>query len=284
MQQQQKQQRHSGKRESAPYLDNLLHSNLLYKEQNTTTNDEIEAMAIAYDKFNSSMSLVLKYTQHYKDEYLVHTSRLKNPWHTIVENQRHKIWQVSDLKVGDLFYFSLPFDDIGTDLSDALVYNARKRIVYVKRELLTAQQSNKGRRWFLYDMLGNIMPNVMIHLEDPKTFLQNYGGDGIRFPIFLFREKELHFGERALHPGNVVEVIDQIRFYISQNVEKSIGIDGARLLQLTQQLDDIEKGVNVNSLFDAYSPSVPLFAVCEDEDDAGGYGHGTSSSDSEIRD
>ncbi|ORC88661.1 putative casein kinase II, alpha chain [Trypanosoma theileri] len=294
--QQQQQQQFVGKRENILSPDSCFHSNLPLKDQSTVINDEMGAMAIAYDKFNSSMSFVLKYTQHYstkkqkvedvvetKDGYVVHLSRLKNPWHPIVENQKLKTWQVNDLKVGDLFYFSLPFDDIGTDTLNAVVYKARKHMAYIKRELLTAPQSNKGRRWFLHDMMKNIMPNMMTLLEELKTIVQNYGGDSTRFPIFLFREKELHFGERSLHPGNIVEVIDQIQFYFSQNVEETIGVNSERLLQLSQQLDNIEKSVNINAVFDAYSPSVILCGAGENEDDGDdGYGHGTISSDSEI--
>ncbi|KEG12493.1 putative casein kinase II, alpha chain [Trypanosoma grayi] len=273
------------------------------RERSAMSEDEKEAMAIAYDKFNSSMALVMKYTQHYSskrqkadefvetdDGYIVRTSRLKNPWHVIVENQRLKTWQVNDLKVADLLYFSLPFDEIGVQTMDALVHKVRRHAMYLKKELLLTPQSNKGRRWFIHDMMKNVMPNALALLEQLRTLVQARGGDGVRFPIFLFREKELHFGERALHPGNLVDVVDQIEFYFSQSVEKTVGVDNARLLQLAKQLDDIEKDANMVDLFDSNAPAMQRGADREEahdqqrqeEDENEGYGHGTISSDSET--
>ncbi|RNF01170.1 putative casein kinase II, alpha chain [Trypanosoma rangeli] len=268
----------------------------------TTLLDEKEAVAIAYDKFNSSMSFVMRFTQHYSkakrkagvvvetdDGYRLRMSRLKNPWHTIVEDQRLKTWQVKNLKVGDLFYFSVPFDEINAKALGAVLYKARRHMVYLKKELLVTPQCSKGRRWFLYDMMRNIMPKALGQLEELNAFVQSRGADGVRFPIFLFREKELHFGERTLHPGNLMEVLDQIGFYFAQSADKTVGVDNARLQQLAGRLDNVEES--------ASGPDTPNFicslnlcegvtagtnAAHEEAEDGGGYGHGTISSDSEA--
>ncbi|RNF04064.1 putative casein kinase II, alpha chain [Trypanosoma conorhini] len=268
---------------------------------------EKEAVAIAYDTFNSSMSFVMRFTQHYSktrqkkeavvetdDGYRLRLSRLKNPWHAIVENQRLKTWQVGDLKVGDLFYFSLPFDEIGTRELEAVLYKARRHMVYLKKELLVTPQHSKGRRWFLHDMVRNIMPKAVAQLEELKALVQSRGADGVRFPIFLFREKELHFGERALHPGNLAEVLDQIEFYFAQSADKMVGVDNARLQQLSRGLGNLGKrasGSDALQLLGAIEPRDTMAAggdadvagAEEEEDDGGGgYGHGTISSDSET--
>ncbi|ESL10868.1 hypothetical protein TRSC58_01392 [Trypanosoma rangeli SC58] len=223
----------------------------------TTLLDEKEAVAIAYDKFNSSMSFVMRFTQHYSktrrkagavvetdDGYRLRMSRLKNPWHTIVEDQRLRTWQVKDLKVGDLFYFSVPFDEINAKALGVVLYKARRHMMYLKKELLVTPQYGKGRRWFLHDMIRNIMPKVVGQLEELNALVQSRGADGVRFPIFLFREKELHFGERTLHPGNLVEVLDQIGFYFAQSADKTVGVDNARLQQLAGRLDNVEESAS----------------------------------------
>ncbi|ESS64460.1 hypothetical protein TCDM_07443 [Trypanosoma cruzi Dm28c] len=293
------------------HRDHVLSSNGLVsptkwrnKIQSKKLPDEKEAMAIAYDKFNSSMSFVMKFAQQFgktkqkaddvvetEDGYFLRMSRLKNPWHAIVKHQKLKTWQVKDLRVGDLFYFSIPFDEIGIKALDVVLYKARRHMMYLKKELLITPHNSKGRRWFLDDMARNIMPKALEYLEDLKELIQSRGADGVRFPIFLFREKELHFGERALHPGNIVEVLDQIGFYFSQSMDKIVGVDKSRLQQLAEQLDNIEGNADMPDTSIHFCSVGPHDTTAEgmkldteeanEEDYDGGYGHGTISSDTE---
>jgi hypothetical protein len=127
-----------------------------------------------------------------------------------------KVWSVSDMRESDLFYFAVPFDEVADASVRAVIERAHRHVAFLRKSLVTAPSRQRGRRWLLVDMVNNIMPRAIELLERLASLLVLHGSRTVRFPLFLFREKELHMGERAIHPGNLVEVLDQICFYFSQ--------------------------------------------------------------------
>jgi hypothetical protein len=241
---------------------------------------EKQELAYAYDRFDSSFKLTRQFAKYYiqsearqpvyeptADGFVVRQQQLRNPWGPIVKKQQAKSWAVKDLKEGDLFYFAVPFNELSRSSIECVLERLRRHAAAMKRTFVTTPHTARGRRWLVYDQIHNVLPGIEELLRTVQDLLGDYGDENVRFPVFLFREKEMHLGERALHCGNLVEVVDQVSFYFSQNPAEIFGApdDAAAITRLEERLRELaESGVK--------APAV-------DSDHEGG--HGGLSSDSE---
>lgn len=254
------------------------------RQSMTVTQKERQEMAFAYDRFDSAFQLTLQFAQYYSkhkqskpnyeptnDGFVVRSKKLKNPWGPIVTRETHKSWTVKDLKEGDLFYFAVPFDQLRATSMNAIVEKARRHLVHVKKELVTTPHAAKGRRWFLYDEVNNVMPAIVDTLLELTRLVSDHGGDNVRFPLFLFREKEMHLGERAIHSGNLVEVVDQVHYYFSQNPSEVLGVSASFVQHIEDRMKKLRQRTAANG---------GLSPVASDDDDENP-GHGGISSDSD---
>lgn len=285
-----------------------------------------EAMAVSFDKFNAAFALTVQFSQFFQgrssnsraegeasptvtyrrtdDALVVRTQRLKNPWATVlpVEDSSsvhtQRAWTVQDVQFGDLFYFAVPFDQVSESSVELVLQRAQRHLTTIRKAIVTTPQIQKSRRWLLHDLLHHVLPQTIAVLEHLRQLCRSHGEDGVRFPVFLFREREMHLGVRALHPGNLVDVVQQVDFYFSQHPEELVGIDSSQTMQALQQ--------RVQQLM-AEGPSSPLMmseagggagarmmtattgqgtaAAAEDDDwlttAVGEYGHGGISSESD---
>ena len=247
------------------------------------TTHEREAMAVAYDVFDSSLKLTLQFAENYAkkkrndaqylptpDGFMVRQQKLKNPWSNVVMSQSVKSWSVRDLQEGDLFYFAIPFDGLTQFAVETVTEKARRHVTHLKKKLITTPQSEKGRRWLLHDCTVNVMPKVLHVLAELQHVVSQHGESNVRFPVFLFREKEMHLGERAIHPGNLVQVVEQVRFYFAQQAEEVLRLATGHLAH--GELRDVMDGA---------PPQPPTIDDTESEHGQG-YGHGDLSSESDF--
>jgi hypothetical protein len=241
---------------------------------------EKQELAYAYDRFDSAFKLTRHFAKYYAqgearqpvyeatdDGFVVRQQQLRNPWGPIVKKQQTKSWAVRDLKEGDLFYFAIPFDELSRTSVECVIERLRRHSAALKRIFVTTPQSAKGRRWLIYDLMNNVLPSIEGLLRKVHDLLGDYGDDNVRFPVFLFREKEMHLGERALHCGNLTDVVDQVTFYFTQNPIEIFGApdDAQAITRLEERLRELTtSGVNTR---------------LPDSDDEGG--HGALSSDSD---
>jgi hypothetical protein len=249
------------------------------------TQKEIQEAAIAYDKFDSCFKFVSEYAQWYAkkvksdavyeptpDGFVVRRDKLQNPWGPIVKKQRLRSWVVSDMKEGDLFYFAIPFDDLKLFALDTVIERAKRHLATLKKNFITTPQVAKGRRWFLHDMMENVIPKAIELLSTLRGFVERHGGENVRFPLFLFREKEMHLGERAVHPANLTQVVEQVKFYFSQSPGEILGVDPEYVAKVEERIQEL---ASQRYMGQPIGDGLP-----EDEDD--GYpGHGGLSSDSD---
>lgn len=248
---------------------------------------EREAMILAYDKFDSGFKLILDLAQFYgrkqrqeaqyaptPDGFVVRQERLRNPWGPVVKKESLKSWIVGDVKEADLFYFSLPFDELAVEPVKILIEKAKRHTALVKKHMITTPQTAKGRRWFLYDMLHNVMPRVMETLQELLQLVRDHGGDNVRFPLFLFREKEMHLGERAIHSGNLLQVVDQVKYYMAQNPNELVGVSASYVQHIQERMTKLRQ--------QRFAGDEQLSPAQSDDDDAAGYGHGGISSESDV--
>jgi hypothetical protein len=148
-----------------------------------------------------------------------------------------KYWTVQHLKEGDLFYFSIPFVQLSQRTLEQVRARAIRHLNVIKKSFIVTPHALKCRRWFLYDMTTHIMPGVIHSLSQLVELFAIHGEEEVKFPILLFREAELaavdqsdepmdeHQGLQAvsLHCGNLLEVIDQVRFYFIRLEERKDG-------------------------------------------------------------
>jgi len=183
-----------------------------------------------YKKFDEALALTVKFAKYYSanikkkeavyvptgDGFVIRKTSHKNPWSKITPLEQVRSWTVRDLVEGDLFYFTIPFNELTTVAVERALTEASQHHTNAKKLFITTPQAAKGRRWFLYDMINSILPNLLSLLQDLLRALQLHGEDNVRFPLFMYREKEMSEGERSLHSGNLAEIVQQINFYFKQ--------------------------------------------------------------------
>ncbi|KAJ9442306.1 hypothetical protein DIPPA_03538 [Diplonema papillatum] len=202
-----------------------------------------------YSKFDNALRLTIHFAQYFNrkvekkstykatpDGYMIRQTHIANPWTPIVKKNRLKSWSVKDLKEGDLFYFQIPFNELSTDALEQVLSRARKHLTNAKKMFLITPQKAKGRRWFLFDVLNNIVPRVQDVLLELIKLLQQHGEENVKFPLFMFREQEMQEGERFIHPGNLLDIVDQIKFYFAQSPNDLIGVNSNYIKDLDERM------------------------------------------------
>eukprot|EP00760_Papus_ankaliazontas_P029488 PhM_4_TR4260/c0_g1_i2/m.13530 len=188
------------------------------------------AVAELFSKFDAAFSLCTKFSLYYRkkeqpkapvytttpDGFVVRQSRTPTPWNPALQKPRLKAWSVKDIKEGDLFFFSIPFQELCAPVVQKVLERAQKHARNVKRMFVTTPQVAKGRRWFLYDLQNHVMPKIMETLSHLHNMIVSHGEENIKFPVFMFREKEINLGQRAVHCGNILEMLEQIKYYFEQ--------------------------------------------------------------------
>jgi hypothetical protein len=257
------------------------------RHRDPVTPAERQQVAFAYDRFDSAFKLTRQLSRYYAqteqrqpkyeatpDGFVVRQQQLRNPWGPVVKKQQVKSWSVKDMKEGDLFYFAVPFDELSRAAIECVLERTRRHTAALKRAFVTTPQTAKGRRWLIYDLMHHVIPGTEAALQKIHSLLGDYGDENVRFPVFLFREKEMHLGERALHCGNVMEIVDQVDFYFKQHPAELFGApDDAHAIQKLEE--------RLRELASTGADPGPIGGDDEDDD---GAGHGALSSDSEMDD
>lgn len=264
------------------------------------TTAEKEQAAIAYDRFDSAFKLVLQFAEYYgyrqkraaggavdpqqqhqqqqseyqatPDGFVVRSKQLANPWAPVVKKEPLKSWTVQDLRDTDLFYFAIPFDQLSDFACRSVLDRASRHVAALKRALVTAPIHMRGRRWLLSDLINHVMPKVIGLLSKLAELIATHGEANVRFPLFLLREKELHRGERAIHSGNLTEVVDQECYYFSQNPAELFGADNETIAKLEDRMRKIKQ--QKAAAGETWSPA-------PSDSDEDGQGHGALSSESD---
>lgn len=263
---------------------------------------EKEQLMFAYDKFDSAFKLVLHFSKYYDkkadregggaaggggsasgvylptaDGYMVRQTQLKNPWAKIVKRRRALSWAVGDVKEGDMFYFAVPYDELSLRAVESLISALRRHMASTKKALVITPHAAKGRRSLLYDLQENVLPQTMDLLERLASLLDSRGEGTVRFPIFLFREREIHVGERCLHSGILPQIMGQVEYYFAQSEAEQ------RELQVRPELvADIDAQIAALRAQTFTGLEDPLIGPDSDDDErVPGRGHGGISSDSD---
>ena len=114
-----------------------------------------------------------------------------------------KSWGLQQLKEGDLFYFSIPYVALSSFSLEQVRQRAVRHMAHMKSSFIITPQVAKARRWFLFDMVNHIMPGIHTTLSQLIDLFATYGDENVKFPIVMYREKELlaEGQEASLHAG-----------------------------------------------------------------------------------
>lgn len=136
-----------------------------------------------------------------------------------------KAWGIPQLKEGDLFYFSIPLSSISIASLEQVQSRAVRHLKSIKDQFTVTPHAARARRWFLFDMLNNIMPGIIACLSEMIALCDAHGEESVKFPLLLFAESQpvghrsgalagSHMVERGtLHSGNLIDATAQARFY-----------------------------------------------------------------------
>lgn len=186
-------------------------------------------------------------------------------------SSQQRSWSVDQLKEGDLFFFSLQILDVSHHSLEQVRARAIRHLNVIKKAFVVTPQAAKSRRWFLFDMATHILPGIIHVISQLIELFVLHGDETAKFPIVLFREQALRDEEgdhgngaassSELHAGNLLEVLDQVRFYFS-NVTKANPTIAAGSPQRSTYLADLENKIAILSAkkFDGRS-EVPAAAA-----------------------
>jgi hypothetical protein len=185
-----------------------------------------------FGKFDAALKLVRKFAHFYNNvgepnAVIYETDgayarrQPRNATWFAAPTPKAKSWTVEQLKEGDLFYFSLPFVALSAAALEQVRQRAVRHLRYVKNSFTITPQSAKARRWFLFDMMNHIMPGIIETLTSFAALCTIHGDENVKFPVVMFRERDVS-NDGTLHSGNLLEVLDQVRFYFSSVAPRDV--------------------------------------------------------------
>lgn len=222
-----------------------------------------------FTKFDAALKLCTSFAQYYNsvgdpipvvyettpDGFFARRQPKKAAYFNVSRAMKTKTWTLDTLREGDLFFFSVPLPALNSFALEQIRLRAIRHLQHVKKSFIITPQSAKDRRWFLFDMLNHIMPGVVHALTQLLELFQTHGDENVKFPIVMFRERELQESggghsmnelDDALHSGNLLEVLDQVLFYF-QNYEKSRNNTMQGPAMSSQYLRDLEHKIKALS-------------------------------------
>ena len=195
-----------------------------------------------YIQFEDSLGLIKKYSQLFREISTSGTKCVKSQYKPTLNGKfavrkgsssnansagrNDKTWTIRTPRNEDLFYFSIPFIDLTSEKLESLKISAEEHLKYLKKCCLSVPKNQMERRWFLYDMIANVMPNVIQLIHKLINYLTIHGEEKIIFIVQMFRQYEIKNRISTMQSipldqdklmeltsGNIVSILDQIEYY-----------------------------------------------------------------------
>eukprot|EP01062_Namystynia_karyoxenos_P083671 TRINITY_DN9664_c0_g1_i1.p1 TRINITY_DN9664_c0_g1~~TRINITY_DN9664_c0_g1_i1.p1 ORF type:complete len:1205 (+),score=388.94 TRINITY_DN9664_c0_g1_i1:219-3617(+) len=99
-------------------------------------------------------------------------------------------WEVKDLRQGDLFAFFIPFHKLSEDRVTHEIARLHRHMTKMRKGHLTTPHSQKGLRWFFYDMQHYILPKMETLLADLRDLVAVHGSQNLIFYLNIIRLME----------------------------------------------------------------------------------------------
>eukprot|EP01065_Artemidia_motanka_P024102 TRINITY_DN28746_c0_g1_i2.p1 TRINITY_DN28746_c0_g1~~TRINITY_DN28746_c0_g1_i2.p1 ORF type:complete len:990 (+),score=306.33 TRINITY_DN28746_c0_g1_i2:431-2971(+) len=170
-------------------------------------------------------------------------------------------WEAADVEPGDLFGFSIPFDELSVERVQRDIDRLHKHRVRMRKGSLTTPASRRGRRWFFSDMIANILPRLEQVLEQLRDTVGAHGKDGMLFYlniVKLMEQKSSAAGggdllrsevvtlcgtmyPDTIHGGNVLFTLDRIAEYFAERENKGETQMADHLKGIEREIRNIEE-------------------------------------------
>ena len=145
--------------------------------------DEYLMMAI-------TMHLPITYGVHYNRHTKAAIRHIDGPTGAFVQqvhrNTTHT-WSAEDVHNGELYVLFLPYHKITQQKVEDEIRTVERHLSQCRKLLLVTPQTQKGRRWFLHDMLNYILPKTELLLRDFLELVENFGADDIVYQLGVIR-------------------------------------------------------------------------------------------------
>ncbi len=213
--------------------------------------DEYLMMAI-------TMHLPITYGIHYNRTQKASVRRIEGPAGAFVQpihRNTSQTWTAEDVQNGELYVLFLPYSKISAERINQEIRVVESHVAFSKKTLLVTPQNQKGRRWFLHDMLNYILPKTELLLRDFLELVENYGADDVVYQLGVIRlvdeaakERQGAFAVAAaqadiampeeilrissgrfkdvLHSGNITYAISRLRDHY-KGIQSGAGAGGA---------------------------------------------------------
>ncbi|KEG11929.1 hypothetical protein DQ04_02141070 [Trypanosoma grayi] len=96
-------------------------------------------------------------------------------------------WNMADVLSGELYSFFLPFCELTLERVEGEALAVERLTRDLSRKLVTTPTAQRGRRWFLTDMVNNILPKTELLIRDLADMLQRHGHDSVVYQLGLIR-------------------------------------------------------------------------------------------------
>ncbi|CUG74982.1 Hypothetical protein, putative [Bodo saltans] len=145
--------------------------------------DEYLSMAIM-------MHLPIRYGPHYNRGAKAAVRKVNSPQGVFVQPIRRnnaQTWSAADVQVGELHVIFVPFHKLSCRVVEDEIMAVDKHLVELSKRLVTTPNVQRTRRWFLQDMVHEVLPKTELLLRDLLDLLYKFGVDDVVYQLSLVR-------------------------------------------------------------------------------------------------
>ncbi|KAL9641546.1 hypothetical protein ABK040_013467 [Willaertia magna] len=126
-----------------------------------------------------------------------------------------KTWNEDDVKITDVFLFSIPFEEVEEQRMNIILQKLKKHIKYITKEyVITPMGHNgRGRKVFLQDLKNNILPKTLITVEELKNMADKHGYPKLKYVLSNWKTTNDRKDVCLTHE-NLLEVVEYIKIHI----------------------------------------------------------------------
>lgn len=170
---------------SASLLKDNMHGKSILEvvKEAPLASDEYLSMAIM-------MHLPIRYGPHYNRGAKAAVRKVNSPNGVFVQPIRRnnsQTWSASDVQVGELHVIFVPFHKLSCRAVEEEIMAVDKHLVELSKRLVTTPNAQRTRRWFLQDMVHDVLPKTELLLRDLLDLLYKFGVDDVVYQLSLVR-------------------------------------------------------------------------------------------------
>ena len=154
-----------------------------------------------------------------------------NPWDPKPVARDRACWTVDVIKEGDLFFFSLPLQTVTSSVVEAILAKSERHTTALRKLLITTPQKEKGRRYFLHDMVNAVMPQTQTLLRRLHALLEQHADGHVQMALSALPDIRDEFMEKTVNAGNIIACVDFLTHHFAKSVPNASMAAGASVMR-----------------------------------------------------